>query len=930
MPSTPASPTRPSPNDLQSHLYASFLQRKTADVALRISGTWHAVYRLHRVILIQAGFFQSLFTSGFSESKAKHSGHRADAEYIDIVFDDLNITRAVCIARLYGGGPPLWISPSMIPTPTCPLTPPFASGGPDYTPQQPGGAFPSSLDISSSPDLPPGHHPATPRFLLSLLATATFLSIPSVASQALSAILRTVGPHTVVRYLNFAIGRGIGPPGDIGVESDEYEREDGPAIGLEQVAELIKEEDASFDSSVDVTPRDTTPVGSGSPSVKEEPKHSRICGSQDTDSDTDSEYHGDDDENPKSESMEPCYYYGAVSDKVGEAAACWLTRWGIDMLRYEEQAMASEAGAVSKAGPSSWVPAAHYVSLNSERPGSAPPEMRGSRMGASSYSRLGRAEVAVPVIWRRGGLSARWVRGILSSDALFVRGEKERYEVVRSVVEMRRAARTKGVPGESEEVEEAEFERLFREGIYYANLNLDDLMAISGDVSPSTGKPFVPLPVLQSAHWNQSALYHRITSRPAGSSSPTLSPAGSAAKELGLGVPPAEIPKHTVHPEEQDKAFFPIPGDSSLRLGDSTGLEGASMEQLFDMGSAKKGVNSTEANFFGLEQARRPASAFAASSSEGVNGNSSASANVGGTTAAVTQWTAHPPFRFAVEFWDVDALKEKSRLHSHTIWYAGSLYNVYVQVVRKKGVQLGIYLHRQSTVDPIPASSAPAVGVLPSPPPRTVGRGPSASVSSPRPASLVGSGSAGTHSPTPMSPLARTSTTVSMPNSPASASSSPLSSSLPNGNGFARSSANLHGSSHSIGASPSMPLSLPVTLPAMAAAAAPPQPYRDPRPAVSAYFTIACASATGASLTRFTSAPDVFSRLRFPLLASSTSSLRASTRWRNSTFSRYPPPRRFASSSSLTAEPAAAAPSTCARQSIADLSSVLSFFAGCF
>ena len=54
MTSTPASPTRPSPNDLQTHLYASFLQRKTADVALRVRGSWTAVYRLHRVILIQA------------------------------------------------------------------------------------------------------------------------------------------------------------------------------------------------------------------------------------------------------------------------------------------------------------------------------------------------------------------------------------------------------------------------------------------------------------------------------------------------------------------------------------------------------------------------------------------------------------------------------------------------------------------------------------------------------------------------------------------------------------------------------------------------------------------------------------------------------------------------------------------------------------
>ena len=54
MSSNPASPTRPSPSDLQSHLYTSFLQRKTADVALRISGSWNAIYRLHRVILIQA------------------------------------------------------------------------------------------------------------------------------------------------------------------------------------------------------------------------------------------------------------------------------------------------------------------------------------------------------------------------------------------------------------------------------------------------------------------------------------------------------------------------------------------------------------------------------------------------------------------------------------------------------------------------------------------------------------------------------------------------------------------------------------------------------------------------------------------------------------------------------------------------------------
>ncbi|KAI0367497.1 hypothetical protein BV20DRAFT_970461 [Pilatotrama ljubarskyi] len=836
---TPASPTRPSPNDIQSHLYASFLQRKTADIALRISGSWHAVYRLHRVILIQAGYFQSLFTSGFSESKSRQPSHREDADYIDIAFDDLNITRAafeVCIARLYGGGPPLWISPSLIPTPTCPLTPPFSSDGLSYTPQQSGGALPASLDISSAPTSPPGHHSASPRFLLSLLATATFLSIPSVASQALSAILRTVGPYTVVRYLSFAVGRGIGPPGETGFDGDGQDHDTDPAVGLEQVAELIREEEPSFDSSSSSLPRDHAPALVGEGAAKNEPKHSHIGGLSGLDTDSESEYHEDEAGKPGTERLEPCYYYGAVSDKVGEAAACWLTRWGVDMLRYEEQALATGSDGAGQTLGGLWSPGNPHLQWANDRPGSAPPEMRGSRLGAS-YSRHA---TDMPVIWRRGGLTARWLRGILSSDALFVRGEKERYEMARNVVEMRRAARATGAPGEPAEVEEAEFERLFSEGVYYANMHLDDLMTISRDVSPATGKPLVPLSVLQAAHWNQSALYHRITARRPGSSSPPLSPSNSP-RDLGLGIAPADIPKDITHPEELDKAVYPVPGDSSLRLGDSTGLEGASMDQLFDLGNAKKGTNATEANFFGLEQARRPASAFAISN----------------PIPSATQWTAHPPFRFAVEFWDVDALKEKSRLHSHTIWYAGSLYNVYVQVVRKKGIQLGIYLHRQSTVDPIPASSAPVSGVLSSPPRDrgVIGRGASSSVSTPRPPSVFASGSPVTsQSAVPMSPLARTSTTASVPNSPATSTGSALSSSLPSSPGFARSSTNLHGSSNSMGS-----MAGPVSLPAMAPAVTPPQPYRDPRPAVSAYFTIACASATGASLTRFTSAPDVFS-----------------------------------------------------------------------
>ena len=363
---------------------------------------------------------------------------------------------------------------------------------------------------------------------------------------------------------------------------------------------------------------------------------------------------------------------------------------------------------------------------------------------------------------------------------------------------------------------------------------LDDMMAIAKDVSPSTGQPYVPLSVLQSAHWNQDVLRHRITSRPRGtpsSTSPPLSPS-ARDKELGLGVLSADLKK------EKENSWYPIPGDSSVRIGDSAGVEGASTEQQLlelvtpsALDTGKKSMRTSEENFFGLQQQRYTPEA----------------ASAHGEVAS--KFTPHPPFRFGVEFWDVDTLKEKSRLHSHTVWYAGSLYNVYVQVVRKKGVQLGVYLHRQSSVDPLPPCSAPAISAQPS----SAGSKTPAQLSahSGRPASSSVSGSvvsrpnsSHSHSNTisysssglPILPLSRSTTPVSIP-SPGLASSLPSS------------------SSSSILASVS---SAPLMLPATAPAAAPQQPYRDPRPLVKAYFAIACASATGGSLTRFTSAPDDF------------------------------------------------------------------------
>lgn len=105
---TKSAPVRPPAFDLQAHLFSSLLQGHTADVSLVVRGSWEAVYKLHRVVLIQAvcrtesstghmaeqfrmqGFFHSLFqSSGFSETRRSYR----DGNELEVIFDDPNITR---------------------------------------------------------------------------------------------------------------------------------------------------------------------------------------------------------------------------------------------------------------------------------------------------------------------------------------------------------------------------------------------------------------------------------------------------------------------------------------------------------------------------------------------------------------------------------------------------------------------------------------------------------------------------------------------------------------------------------------------------------------------------------------------------------------------------------------------------------------------
>lgn len=667
--------------------------------------------------MIQSAFFSSLFLAGFSEASSRHL---RPASPIQIVFDDPNITRPafeLCIARLYGGGPELYVPPSLLPTATTPLA-----------------SFPFTSSLTHE-DVPAGQQLATPRFLLSLLSTSIFLSIPSLVSLALSTILRTVGPYTVLDYLRFAMGNPIG----MSEYSDEV-----PAVGLEHVAdESCVEQDN--DAASDIT--------------KEEGDRG-----------------GDSLQNSAS-------YYGTISDKIGEASTCWLARWGPDFFAYEEGG----------------IPAVQELFLSKSYSPS-------SKMFATLAGKTSQIEsrIRIPVIWRRSGLSARWIRAIMSSDSLFVRNERARYNLARSIVEFRR--RHDGLLPE----EEAEWKLMFDQSIYYANMEPEDLIHISEDISTITRSRFVPLPTLHAATFDQMLLRHYISSKP----SPVFSGASPSSpppreKELGIILSTADLASRNAL-DSQTRFYFRVPENSSLRLGENPQSTSGnpSMEDLFSLTQAPSALTpaqsreiTSEATFFGLLPHK-----YRADDCRQVDPLNKA------------MWSPFPPLRFSVEFWDLDNLKEKMRLYSQTVWYAGSLFNVYVQCVKKKGQsQLGIYLHRQSSLDPIPPSSCPFDASDKTTILQHLHGVTSQTDVTLRSKSPPASPTVGHYSPS-IHPPSRSTTPTSLPPYSAVASARP----------------------------PTTP------------GVSPPQAFRDQRGVLSAYFLVCCSGPTGNSQTRFSSAPDVF------------------------------------------------------------------------
>jgi hypothetical protein len=250
---------------------------------------------------------------------------------------------------------------------------------------------------------------------------------------------------------------------------------------------------------------------------------------------------------------------------------------------------------------------------------------------------------------------------------------------------------------------------LLDEGIHYIHMDYEQLDFIR-NARDVFGLPVMPERVISNALWQQLSLRQRVLNT------------DESAQELGLCQTPPEPNAATKSDGEtvtkgKEKAA-PPPEDTSI---DSDSWDGNGKPRKFwipssdcniVLGNGADPVVTTSTSFqrhaSRLSASIQPEDAqwatdFASTPSTFTNPNTRMDHSIrpisaGGGNAGQPKpisYTEFPPFRFSAEFPNPRFLKEKKRVYSRTVSYAGSLWNIYIQKVRSaKNVQLGVYLHR--------------------------------------------------------------------------------------------------------------------------------------------------------------------------------------------------------------------------------------------
>ncbi|WRT64111.1 uncharacterized protein IL334_001040 [Kwoniella shivajii] len=857
----------PTGQNIKDHLYQTLLEGVCADVRLIVK-SWGVCYHAHKMILVQTNFFHTLFLGGFSENapaihRSGKGKERArdriltdvcwDGEDVELTFDDPNITRAafeICLSRLYSPYPLLHFPTDLLPTASFPLTPvfPHITSLPDY----------SSLRSS----LPPKSFLGSPRLLLSLLATTIYLGFGPLMRETLALVLRTVGPITVRRYLSFAVGDGIG--------DEEYsEQNEEGMMSFSGVAKFIQER--SDGSHVYRQPSDEDLVEEALHTIGYNSRSSNDSGTKISDSSEDLTRHGGIPipslrlptrsnsvrstavrEDPFSltyadPQLLP-HYYGVVGNKIGEACGCWLARWGVDILDIEMKTPLPAYRIWAYGG----LPANLVRAILSSDYFFVQDEMERYRVARKilDLRRTG---------WDQGmedggdlSLAAGSAFGMEGTDEGWEEWEEEEREILKVFAEgiyycHMTFNNLSTIASDLDPTTHLPYAPLsVLQAAHWAAADLRSRVTAheKPGVTTDADDDDNELGLTQTT----TAICSNTRRRRPVPRSRVPSPAKPTASATSWGLSSPSLPSADTLPSlhsAQHTIWHAVPTDDTHKIGASglLSLSGSAQHSfigempdfgpdLLDpvlptTGEAEKirPPPHGERTAFGLiggkmtgkeieEKWINEGGAFAMSN---LNlGLGEATSNSTGKAQAHIKderWTKIEPFRFSVEFFDIDKLTEKERFYSSTHFYAGSYFNCYVQMIKRKekGVQLGVYLHRQPPNEPFPIPSSPRSSSSTSLSDSSLAT--FAPPSSTRHQSTIGN--------SPISHNRHLSTSPMVPGSP--------------------------------------PASLALSSSAQSQATNETQaPYIDSRSVTKAFFSISCASALGTALIRFTSGPDCF------------------------------------------------------------------------
>jgi hypothetical protein len=253
---------------------------------------------------------------------------------------------------------------------------------------------------------------------------------------------------------------------------------------------------------------------------------------------------------------------------------------------------------------------------------------------------------------------------------------------------------------------------LLDEGIHYVHLRFEQLQRIRQQ-KDIFGVPVLPEKVISDALWMSMELRQRVVNAQENEMELGFSKEAEqqeeeeyhSSREIESSSRKGKQPKSHLQQEAEmesgswdgngrPRKFWIPTSDSSSVMG------GASEAYLSATSNGGSGWSPHMSRLSASLEAAdvQWASDFTASAADGLPGSSN---NNPTDRANTPRYSHYPPFRFSAEFPNPRTLKEKKRVYSQTVWYAGSMWNLYIQrVITSKNQQLGIYLHRAKDKEP--------------------------------------------------------------------------------------------------------------------------------------------------------------------------------------------------------------------------------------